>query len=259
MKFILGNKLEMTQKFLNDGTVIPVTKVQVGNCVVTQIKNETKDGYKSAQIGFGSKKKLNKSLAGHLKGFDNFRYLKEFFLEKDEKLEKGDKIDISTFVVGDVVKVTGVSKGKGFQGVVKRHGFKGGPASHGHKDQLRMPGSIGATGPAHVFKGTRMAGRMGGDQVTVKNLEIIEIDLDNNLLFIKGALPGYRGSLIKIIGEGELRVDKKERHENQSLETKDLPAQSADKDETIKKEINNSVPLKDFSSDLEQGDKKEVK
>jgi large subunit ribosomal protein L3 len=203
MKFILGKKLEMTQKFKDDGKVVPVTAVLAGPCTVTQVRTEDKDGYSAVQVGFGFKKKLNKPEKGHLKDLDNFRYLKEFRLDKiknEEKLKLGDKIDVNIFEIGDVVKVSGTSKGKGFQGVVKRHKFAGSPASHGHKDQLRMPGSIGATGPARVFKNTRMPGRMGGERVSVKNLEIIDIDKDKNILFIKGAIPGARNSLVEIIG-----------------------------------------------------------
>ncbi len=202
-KFILGKKLEMTQKFLADGRVIPVTVVLAGPCTVVQVKGD-KDGYSAVQIGFEQKKKTNKPMAGHLKGLANFRVLREFRVPKIDDFARGKMFDVTTFQVGDLLKVTATSKGKGFQGVVKRHGFAGSLATHGHKDQLRMPGSIGATAPARVFKGTRMAGHMGVDTVTVKNLELIEIDPKNNLLFIKGAIPGGRNSLVKIITDGEL-------------------------------------------------------
>ena len=139
-----------------------------------------------------------------LKGLGNIRFMREFRVETSN-LDRGDIIDVSSFEVGDTISVTGISKGRGFQGVVKRHGFKGTKATHGNKDQLRMPGSIGATGPAHVFKGTKMGGRMGGDRVTTKNLEIIEIDQENNIISIKGALPGARNGLIMIQGEGEMK------------------------------------------------------
>lgn len=208
-KFILAEKKEMTQKFAPDGTVIPVTKVMAGPCVVTQLKNNKKEGYSAVQIGFGSKKHLSKPLKGHLKKLDNLRYLKEFKITEDEndKLKIGDKITAKVFVTGDIVKVTGVSKGKGFQGVVRRHGFHGSPATHGHKDQNRMPGSIGATGPAHVFKGTKMGGRMGGGQVTVTNLEIVEVDPEKNEIFIRGAVPGPRNNLLLISGVGDLVIE----------------------------------------------------
>jgi len=197
MKFILGKKIEMTQVFRDDGTVVPVTLIQAGPCVITQIRTETKDGYSAVQIGYGKKRSINKPLTGHLKDLDNFRYMREFKVS-DPEYKRGDKIDVSIFEFGDKVDVTGISKGQGFQGVVKRHGFAGSPASHGHKDQLRMPGSIGATGPAHVFKGTKMGGRMGGTQVTVKNLVIEKIDPKNNVLAIKVAIPGARNSLVMI-------------------------------------------------------------
>ncbi|MFH1187549.1 MAG: 50S ribosomal protein L3 [bacterium] len=201
MKFILGKKLEMTQKFLDDGTVVPVTAILAGPCAVTQVKTVAKDGYDAVQIGFGVKKKINKPQAGHLKGLDNFRYLREVRSEelKDkEDLKRGDIIAVDNFQTGDMVKVSGISKGKGFQGVVRRHGFSGSPATHGHKDQLRMPGSIGSTGPQRVFKGMRMGGRMGDERITVKNLKVIEIDKNKNIIFIKGAVPGARNGLVEI-------------------------------------------------------------
>lgn len=198
----------MTQKFLPDGRVVPVTAVEAGPCTVVQVKGD-KDGYQAVQIGFGKKRNISKPLAGHLQGLDNFRYLKEFRINDNIKLSRGQVFDVASFNVGDVLTVTGISKGKGFQGVVKRHGFHGHPPTHGHKDQERMPGSIGATEPQRVFKGTRMAGHMGTDMVTVKNLELIDVDSAKNLLYIKGAVPGARNTLLKIMGAGELKmVDK---------------------------------------------------
>ncbi len=209
MKFILGKKIEMTQVWDGD-KVVGVTKIQAGPCVAVQIKNEEKDGYKAIQVGFGVKKEKNikKPQRGHTKGLGSFRYLREFRII-DEKIEKGNQIDIATFEKGDIVRVTGVSKGKGFQGVVKRWGFAGQIKTHGNKDQLRMPGSIGATGPAHVFKGTRMGGRMGGKQITTTNLEIIEVDVENGIILVKGSVPGARNSMVMLKGPGELRVIKK--------------------------------------------------
>ena len=201
-KFILGRKLNMTQKFLADGRLIPVTVVEAGPCTVVQVKNKDKEKYSSIQVGFAQKPKVSKPLAGHLKGLENFRYLKEFRLDNVESFAKGKVFDVTSFSAGDNLKITATSKGKGFQGVVKRHGFRGSPASHGHKDQLRMSGSIGATDPARVFKGTRMGGRMGSDTVTVKNLELIEVDTAKNLLYIKGAVPGSRNALVTIWSDG---------------------------------------------------------
>jgi len=206
MKFILGEKVEMSQLFMEDGQIIPVTVVKAGPCKVTQVKSKETDGYQSVQLGFGAKKSLTKAIAGHLKGLSNFRYLREFQTEDALNLKRGQEINVGIFTDGDKVNVIGISKGHGFQGVVKRHGFHGSPASHGHKDQLRMPGSIGATDPGHVFPGTRMAGHMGDAQITIKNLEIVKIDSVKNLLYIKGAVPGAFGGLLLIKGQGELKL-----------------------------------------------------
>ncbi|MDD5071393.1 MAG: 50S ribosomal protein L3, partial [Patescibacteria group bacterium] len=187
MKFIIGKKLDMTQVWQGE-KVVAVTRIEAGPCLIAQVKNEDKDGYNAVQLGFGKRKEKNikKPQKGHLKKLKiNLRYLKEFKTD-DKDLKVGDMIDVSAFSSGDTIDVIGVSKGRGFQGVVKRHGFHGHNKTHGTKDQVRMPGSIGATGPAHVFKGMRMPGRMGGDRATVKNLEIIEVDKDNNILLVKG-------------------------------------------------------------------------
>lgn len=199
MKFILAKKLEMSQVFRPDGTVIPVTLLQAGPCVVTQVKNAATDGYKAVQVGFMSVKKVSKPQEGHLKDLPKLRELREFRVDEKEEfsLKRGDTIEASVFAQGDKVDVTGTSKGKGFQGVVKRHGFHGSPATHGHKDQLRMPGSSGAGGVQHVFKGTRKPGRMGGDTVTVKNLEVVEVR-DGGILVVRGAVPGPRNAVIEL-------------------------------------------------------------
>lgn len=217
MKFIIGKKIEMTQIWQGD-KVVGVTKVQAGPCVVAQVKGEEKDGYKAVQLAFGEKKAKNiaKPQIGHFKKIGkNFSVLREFRLDKKGLEDKadlniGDIVDASTFSAGDIVNVVSVSKGKGFQGVVKRHHFAGGRASHGNKDQLRMPGSIGNVGAGHVFKGTRMAGRMGGDRVTIKNIEIIEVDEQNNLIYLKGAVSGARNGLVMLEGKGDLKVQKAE-------------------------------------------------
>jgi len=198
MKFILGKKIGMTQVFRGD-SVIPVTLIESGPNFIAQVKTKEKDGYAAVQIGFGVKKEKNikKPQRGHLKNLGNLRWLKEFRVDSSE-LKRGDEVKISDFNPGDKVTAIAISKGKGFQGVVKRHGFHGGPKSHGQKDRHRAPGSIGASWPQHVIKGMRMAGRMGGDKVTVKNLEIVEVDKENNLMAIKGAIPGRKGTLIMI-------------------------------------------------------------
>jgi len=209
MKFILGKKLEMTQIFQADGAVIPVTAVLATPNVITQIKSaEGKDGYDAVQVGFGAVKKNGKSLAGHLKDLAAVKTIKEFRVAKEDTaaLKRGDELTVSVFADGDEVKVTGTSKGKGFQGVVKRHGFHGAPKSHGHKDQERMPGSIGAGGVQRVFKGKRMAGQMGDEQVTVSGLSIIKIDAEKNILYVKGAVPGARNGLVMIYGPGVMEI-----------------------------------------------------
>ena len=266
MKFIIGTKIEMTQVWRGD-KAIAVTKVQANPCTVTQVKTTDKDGYQAVQLGFGEKKKKNmkKPQAGHLKGLGDIRYMREFRTEEGE-LKKGDKIDVNTFVAGDIVRVTSTSKGKGFQGVVKRHGFKGSKMTHGNKDQGRMPGSIGATGPAHVFKGTRMGGRMGGDQVTTTNLEIIEVDKDNNILLVKGAVPGGRNGLVLIKGEGELKImeEVKESVKNPepaeekiaSKETETKQEEAPKKEEKVEDPSTSFDTTQDKSSGQEKDDKK---
>ncbi len=212
MRCILGTKVAMTQVFRDDGVVVPVTRVKAGPCVVTQIKTAKRDGVEAVQIGFGPQKtfRLTKPLKGHLKDLDSVRHMRDFRAPEDHGLVRGDSFDVSIFSAGDKVQVVGTSKGKGFQGVVKRHNFKGGPASHGHKDQERMPGSIGDAGVARVFKGTRMGGHTGDSQVTVKNLEIVEIDAENNELLIKGAVPGARNGILLIsTEEGKIEVASK--------------------------------------------------
>lgn len=199
----------MTQIFKGDN-VIPMTLIESGPNFVVQVKTKEKDGYAAVQLGFGMRKEKNikKPQRGHLEKIKNkisnikntnLRYLKEFRVENSE-LKLGDEIKPDIFTAGDKVSVIAISKGKGFQGVVKRHGFHGGPKSHGQKDRHRAPGSIGAAWPQFVIKGMKMAGRMGGDKVTVKNLEVVEVDKENNLIALKGAVPGRRGTLVMIKG-----------------------------------------------------------
>lgn len=190
--------MQMTQVFQPTGEVIPVTLIQAGPCVVTDVKTLERDGYTSVQIGFGKSKHVAKPQQGVWKELGAFEVVAEFQAQGSDA-KRGDIFDVSVFASGDHVDVVGTSKGHGFQGVVKRHGFHGGPASHGHKDNLRMPGSIGAGGLQHVMKGMRMAGRMGNDRVTVKNLEIVQVDATKNVLAIKGAIPGALGSLVTIV------------------------------------------------------------
>lgn len=200
MKFILGKKLGMTQVFRPDGTVVPVTKISAGPCVVTQIKTKEKDGVDAVQIGYEEQKKfrMTKAEQGHLNGLTLVKYLRDVRDADAAGLKRGDVFTAKIFSPGDMAQVVGWSKGKGFQGVVKRHGFGGGPKTHGHKDNLRMPGTIGAGGVQRVFKNVRMGGHMGAEQITIKNLEIVQVDPATNTLFIKGAVPGAHGSLLLI-------------------------------------------------------------
>lgn len=200
MKFILGKKVSMGQVWGKDGNVVPVTYVEAGPCEVVQVKTKEKEGYGAVQIGFGVKKHPSKPLLGHTKDLPAFEVMREFASEGDKVWTRGEKIAVTTFAPGDMVDVIGTSKGKGFQGVVKRHHFAGHPKTHGHKDQERMPGSIGAGGVQRVFKGRRMAGRMGGERVTIKNLEVVAVDAEKNLIALKGAVPGARHTLLMITG-----------------------------------------------------------
>lgn len=197
MKFIIGKKREMTQVFQEDGKVVPVTLIEAGPCVVTAIRVNPA-GKKTATYGYGTKKSVVKPQQGEWKELGAFSCVREVAIG-NEPIEVGSKIDVTIFEQGDKVNVTGFSKGKGFQGVVKRHGFHGSPATHGHKDQLRMSGSIGAGGVQRVFKGMRMGGRTGGDKITVQNLEIVKVDPKQNVIAVKGAIPGARGGLVSII------------------------------------------------------------
>ena len=194
MKFIIGTKQNMTQIFDTEGRVHPATVIKAEPTSVTQVKSKEKDGYEAVQVGYGERKEKNINNAQKTKG--NFAGFKEF--AGGAEFNVGDKIDISSFAEGDRIEISSISKGKGFQGVVKRHGFHGGRRSHGQKHSEREPGSIGATGPQRVFKGKKMGGRMGSDRVTLKKVEIIQIDKDNNQFVVKGAVPGRRGTVVEI-------------------------------------------------------------
>ena len=200
-KFILGTKVNMTQIFDDKGLVHPVTVLQAGPVIVTQLKDIKSDGYSAVQVGFGKRasKNINKPLKGHI-GDGNFMFLREFRVEGQPTFKIGDTIDLSTFSKGDKVTLSSISKGKGFQGVVKRHGFKGGPRSHGQKHSEREPGSIGGGGRdgGRVAKGKRMAGRMGGDRITSKGLTVVAVKPETGQIFIRGAVAGRRGTLVEI-------------------------------------------------------------
>jgi large subunit ribosomal protein L3 len=201
MSGLIGKKIGMTSIYDENGKNIPCTVIQAGPCVITQVRTDEVDGYKALQLGFDDKKTANKAAAGHAKkaGVAVMRKVVEFQgFEGEHKL--GDSITVEHFTEGEFVDVSGISKGKGFQGVVKRHGFAGvGQATHGQHNRLRAPGSIGAASyPARVFKGMRMAGRMGGDKVKVENLRVVKVVAEKNLLVVKGCVPGHKNSYVII-------------------------------------------------------------
>lgn len=200
---IIGKKLGMSQVFGDDGKVAAITAIEAGPCTVTQVKTTAKDGYNAVQLGFGEAKRPKSPQRGHQQGAGQFKYLREFRLDNTKEVEVGQKIDVGQFKAGDLVDITGVSKGKGFAGVVKRHHFAGGPKTHGQSDRHRAPGSIGASAsPGRVFKGLRMAGHLGDRRVTARNLEVFQADPTRNLLLVKGAVPGGRNGLLLIKKSG---------------------------------------------------------
>lgn len=201
MKGMLGKKIGMTQIFTAEGQVIPVTVVEAGPMVVTQIKTVDKDGYNAIQIGFGDvkEKALNKPQKGHLAAANTIKkHLKEFRVDSVEGYTVGQEIKADVFTTGEMIDVTGISKGKGFQGPIKRHGQSRGPESHGSRYH-RRPGSMGACSfPGRVFKNKKLAGHMGSVKVTVQNLEVVKVDADKNLVLVKGAIPGAKGSVVTL-------------------------------------------------------------
>jgi large subunit ribosomal protein L3 len=206
LQSIIGKKIGMTRMFGENGKAIAVTAIEAGPCFVIQVKSQDEEGYNAIQLGFGQAKRLNAPQKGHLKSsgvilseVGNLKYLHEFRTGDVSSVKPGGKVDVGFLKSGDLVKVSGLSKGKGFAGVVKRYHFAGGPKTHGQSDRHRAPGSISATTfPGRVFKGKRMAGHMGDRRVTVRNLEVVEADPNRNLLLVKGAVPGARGGLLII-------------------------------------------------------------
>ena len=204
MKGLIGRKLGMTSVFAEDGTNIQCTLIEAGPCYVTAVKTKEDDGYSALQLGFVERKekRLAKPQAKNFKkrNLPALRFLKEIRdYENGAELKVGDVLKADMFTAGDSVKITGTSKGKGFQGVVKRHGFGGGSVTHGQSDRLRAPGSIGASSyPSRVFKGQRMAGRTGGTRITVRNLKIVKVIPESNLLLVKGAIPGAPSGIVEI-------------------------------------------------------------
>src|SRR5215213_3349042 len=203
MEAILGRKLGMTQVFSANGEARGVTVVEAGPCIVVQIKTQDRDGYEEIQIGFGARKRINKPLAGHMKRQGQFRWLREIRVDDSNSYEVGQKIGPELFEEGDIVDVVGTSKGKGFAGGVKKHHFHGGPKTHGQSDRHRAPGSLGSgTTPGRVRKGLHMAGHMGDDRVTVKNLKVFQSNPDRGVLLVEGAVPGGVNGLLRISKTG---------------------------------------------------------
>ena len=196
---IIGKKIGMTRITLENGAMVGITAIEAGPCFVTQVKDLDKDGYRSVQLGFGRAKRLNAAQKGHLKDIAEVRHLHEFRDVDVSSVKRGDKVDVGFLNSGDFVNVRGLSKGRGFAGVVKRYHFAGGPKTHGQSDRHRAPGSIGATSsPGRVLKGKRMAGRMGGKKTTVRNIRVVKVDADRGLLLVKGSAPGARNGLLII-------------------------------------------------------------
>lgn len=201
---IIGRKLGMTQMFRDSGKAEAVTAVAAGPCTVIQLKKDSKEGYNAAQLGFGEAKKMKSARKGHLKEMGNYRYLREIRLTDTKGIKVGDSVDVSLFEPGDIIDITGISKGKGFAGVVKRYNFAGGPKTHGQSDRHRAGGSIGAgTSPGRVLKGTKMPGHMGNEQVTARKLEVIQVDSEKNIMLVKGAVPGAKNGILMIKKSGK--------------------------------------------------------
>ena len=204
MQVIIGTKIGMTQIIGDDGIVTPVTILQADPSTVTQIKTVATDGYNAVQLGYGQGKNLSKSVSGHVKSAGvTPKVLKEFRTEAEPEVKVGDKLSVENFKLGDKVTVTGISKGKGYAGTVKRWNFNESRNTHGFKGNIRRVGSIGSMYPQKVFKGKRMPGRMGHDQVTVKNLVVAFLDTENNLIGLKGAVPGPKKGIVTVVAEGE--------------------------------------------------------
>lgn len=199
MKFLLTKKVGMSQLFDPDGRVRAVTVLEAADNVITQVKTEETDGYSAVQVGFDEVRPstLSKPEAGHTDDTPR-RTLVEFRVENPEDFSKGDPLSVDTFEIGDLVTVAAPTVGKGFQGVVKRHGFGGAPASHGHRGSLRSPGSIGGAYPQRVFKGKKMAGRTGGTRTSIKNIVVVRVDPEKNLMFLEGSVPGKKGTVVEV-------------------------------------------------------------
>jgi large subunit ribosomal protein L3 len=197
---IIGYKKGMAQIFNEDRTIDQVTAIEAGPCIVTQVKRAEKEGYNAVQLGFGEAKRLNQPEKGHLKKAGNLKHLREIRVDDAASIEVGQKVDVSIFKAGDLVDVIGISKGKGFAGVVKRHHFSGGPKTHGQSDRWRTSGAIGSTTfPGRVWKGLRMAGHMGDERVTVQGITVVKADAEKNLLLVRGSVPGANDGVVLIM------------------------------------------------------------
>jgi large subunit ribosomal protein L3 len=240
---LLGRKLGMVQVFDKRGHLRGATVIEAGPCVVTQIRTEVKDGYTAAQLGYGTKKRLNKPMRGHFKRLGDFRYVREVGVGEVSEQKIGERLGAELFQEGDRVDVTGVSKGRGFAGTVKRHNFAGGPKTHGQSDRHRAPGAIGAGNtPGRTFKGMRMSGHMGAEQVTVRNLEVLEADVARGLIIVGGAVPGARDALVKIrLSKTTLAAAKSGKRKAMepppAVEEEETPAAEADEPEATEKAV----------------------
>jgi len=232
---IFGRKVGMTQVFSAAGEARGVTVVEAGPCVVVQVKTQERDGYDAVQLGYGQRKRVNDALKGHMKQLGQFRYLREVRVDDSNQYKVGQTLGVDLFEEGEIVDVVGTSKGKGFAGGVKRHHFHGGPKTHGQSDRHRAPGSIGSgTTPGRVRKGLRMAGHMGDEQVTVKNLRIFDTDTARNVLLIEGAIPGGTNGLLRIRKTGKLSNEPKlERPAPPVVEEESPPAEAEEAEEAV--------------------------
>jgi len=228
---LLGRKLGTLQIFDRYGTVVPVTVIEAGPCTVLQVKTKESDGYEAVQLGFGVRKRVNQPMKGHFKGLGSFRHLREFRVEDIGQWQVGQRVGAEIFEPGDLVDVSGISKGRGFAGVVKRHGFHGGPKTHGQSDRHRAAGSIGASAdPGRVLKGMKMAGHMGAEKVTVRNLEVVDSDPARGVIMVKGAVPGAKNGLLRIrvarkqAVEPRVAARKAEEPEEPPAEAEEAPA-----------------------------------
>jgi len=228
---LLGRKLGALQIFDRDGTVVPVTVIEAGPCTVLQVKTKDRDGYEAVQLGFGVQRRVNEPMKGHFKGLGSFRYLREFRVGEIGQWQVGQRVGAEIFEPGDLVDVSGVSKGRGFAGVMKRHGFHGGPKTHGQSDRGRSPGSIGASAsPGRVIKGMKMAGHMGAVKVTVRNLEVVDSNPAQGVIMVKGSVPGAKDGLLRIRLARKQAVKRRvvERKAEEELEEKRVEEPSAE-------------------------------